>query len=242
MNKDTCGSIFTFHISLFKMLKILTSIIICLSILLIFRLPLFAQNKPPLWSEVQIIKAYDQLYAPPKNPILFIGSSSIRKWIDFYKEFGAYSALDRGIGGAVTKDIDNYLDDIVFPYHPRQLVIYVGENDLISSADAETVLKDFEKLYTDIRAKLPVVPIVYLSIKGSPSRAQYQEKAKKANLLISAYIKSQKNIVYVDVYQPMLDKNGNMQPQLFTEDMLHMNATGYQIWNKLLIPYLLKSN
>lgn len=224
------------------MLKILTSLIICLSILLIFRLPLFAQNKPPLWNEVQTIKAYDQLYAPPKDPILFIGSSSIRKWIDFYKEFGGYSALDRGIGGAVTKDIDRYLNDIVFPYHPKQVVIYVGENDLLNSPDAETVLNDFKKLYGDIRAKLPVVPIVYLSIKGSPSRAQYQEKAKKANLLISAYIKSQSHIVYVDVYQPMLDKNGNMQPKLFTEDMLHMNAAGYQLWNKLLIPYLLKSN
>jgi len=222
------------------MLKLLKPAVIGIAFLHFICLPAVAQNRPPFWNDVQTIKAYDQLFAPPKNPVLFIGSSSIRKWVDFNQAFGAFKALNRGIGGAVTNDIDHYLTDIVFPYHPRQLVIYVGENDLISAPDAETVLKDFKKLYTDIREMLPVVPIVYLSIKGSPSRAQYQEKAKKANLLIAQFIKAQKNILYLDVYQPMLDKNGNMQARLFTEDMLHMNATGYQIWNKLLMPYLLK--
>ncbi|WP_158797546.1 GDSL-type esterase/lipase family protein [Pedobacter sp. L105] len=222
------------------MLKLLKSVSFIHIVILLAGSSVFAQEKAPFWNDVQTIKAYDQQYAPPKDPILFIGSSSIRKWVDFYKSFGAYRVLNRGIGGAVTNDVDRYLNDIVFPYHPKQLVIYVGENDLISSPDAETVLNDFKKLYTDIRVKLPVVPIVYLTIKGSPSRAKYQEKAKKANLLIAQFIKAQKNIVYLDVYQPMLDKNNNMQPSLFTQDMLHMNATGYQIWNKLLIPYLLK--
>lgn len=199
-----------------------------------------AQEKQPFQDDVNAIKAYDRIYAPPAEPILFIGSSSIRLWVDFTKTFKDYTVLNRAIGGAVTADVDRYLEDLVFSYHPKQLVIYVGENDLLNAPDAETVFSNFQKLYTDIRAKLPNTPIIYISIKGSPSRKEYQAKALEANRLINAYIKGQTHITFVDVYQPMLDNSGNMQPHLFKKDMLHMNASGYAIWNKLVLPLLLK--
>ena len=201
---------------------------------------LYAQEKPAYQDDVNVIKAYDKIYAPPAAPILFIGSSSIRLWVDFAKTFRNYTVVNRAIGGAVTTDIDRYLDDLVFPYHPKQLVIYVGENDLLTAPDGLTVLNDFKKLYAHIRAKLPNTPIIYISLKGSPSRKQHQVKALEANRLINAYIKGQANITFVDIYRPMLDKNGAMQPHLFKPDMLHMNASGYAIWNKLVLPQLLK--
>jgi lysophospholipase L1-like esterase len=206
----------------------------------VFCLNSFSQEHPPFWDDVKTIKAYDQIYAPPKDPILFIGSSSIRLWVDFSRTFRNYTVLNRGIGGAVTSDVDRYLDDIVFPYQPKQIVIYVGENDLLKAPEAEKVVDDFKKLYNGIRAKLPNTPIVYIAIKGSPSRKEYQQKAIRANQLISDYIKGQQHITFVDVYHPMLDKNGAMQPALFKQDMLHMNASGYKIWNRLVIPHLLK--
>jgi lysophospholipase L1-like esterase len=199
-----------------------------------------AQEKPPFQDDVNVIKAYDKIYAPPAAPILFLGSSSIRLWVDFAKTFRNYTVLNRAIGGAVTADIDRYLDDLVFPYKPKQLVIYVGENDLLKAPDAATVFDDFKKLYGHIRAKLPNTPIVYISLKGSPSRKQHQAKALEANRLINDYVKGQLHITFVDIYRPMLDKNGAMQPHLFKPDMLHMNASGYAIWNKLVLPQLLK--
>jgi lysophospholipase L1-like esterase len=200
----------------------------------------FAQDKPAFWDDVQAIKQYDRIYAPPKDPILFIGSSSIRLWVDFTKTFKDYTVLNRGIGGAVTSDVDRYLEDIVFPYHPKQLIIYVGENDLIKAATADVVFDDFKKLYRNIRVKLPVVPLVYIAMKASPSRAQHLSKVIKGNQLIKEFLKGEKNTVFLDIYQPMLDQKGKVRPELFKEDMLHMNAAGYKIWNKLLKPYLLK--
>ncbi|SEB14894.1 GDSL-type esterase/lipase family protein [Pedobacter hartonius] len=208
--------------------------------LVIASLNAHAQEHPPFWDDVKAIKVYDQIYAPPKEPILFIGSSSIRLWVDFTTTFKNYTVLNRGIGGAVTSDVDRYLNEIVFPYHPKQIVIYVGENDLLKAPNAALVFNDFKKLYADIRTKLPNTPIVYIAIKGSPSRKQYQQLAIQANQLISNFIKGQQHITFVDVYHPMLDKSGAMQPVLFKQDMLHMNGSGYKIWNKLLIPHLLK--
>lgn len=200
-----------------------------------------AQARPPFWDDVQTIKSYDKLYDPPASPILFIGSSSIRKWNDVERTFAAYVVMNRGIGGAVTNDITYYLDDIVFPYHPRQIVLYVGENDLPQeSATADTVLARTKLLIGRIRAGLPEVPIVYISMKPSPSREKWREKCLMANTLIRNWIAGEKKISYVDIFYPMLDKDGKSRPELFVGDMLHMNAGGYAIWRAAVEPLLLK--
>jgi len=201
----------------------------------------FAQNKPAFWDDVQTIKKYDQMYKPPVHPILFIGSSSIRKWDDLTQVFAKYNALNRGIGGAVTNDITFYLKDIAFPYQPRQIVIYVGENDLPNAQTTpDSVLNRTVNLYKSIRTELPNTPIIYISIKPSPSRDAFKAKAVASNALIKAFLAKEANTKYVDVYSLMLTKDGKLRPELFVEDMLHMNAAGYAIWQKAVEPHLLK--
>ena len=201
----------------------------------------FAQKKPNFWDDVQVIKKYDQMYKPRVNPVLFVGSSSIRKWDDCTQIFAKYNALNRGIGGAVINDITYYLNDVVFPYHPKQIVLYVGENDLPNDkVTPDTVLNRTVKLYKAIRAKLPTVPIVYISIKPSPSRDKFKEKAVASNTLIKKFLAGEANTTFVNVYSLMLTKDGKLRPELFVEDMLHMNAKGYAIWRKAVEPHLLK--
>ncbi len=52
----------------------------------------------------------------------------------------------------------------------------------------------------------------------------------------------QKNAVFVDVYQPMLDDSGQPLPEIFLRDGLHMNAKGYALWKKTIEPFLLKDS
>jgi lysophospholipase L1-like esterase len=201
---------------------------------------LLAQTPSRYAGDVQTIKKYDQMYQVPAHPILFVGSSSIRKWEGLQVAFGSYNVLNRGIGGAVTNDIAFYLNEIVFPYEPRQIVIYVGENDLPDArATADTILNRTKNLYRLIRAKLPTVPIAYIAMKPSPSRDQFQEKAKAANALIRDFLSKDQNTVFIDIFSPMI-KDGKSRPELFVEDLLHMNAKGYAIWEAAVRPYLLK--
>jgi lysophospholipase L1-like esterase len=203
----------------------------------------FAQPKPRFWDDVQTIKAYDKLFTPTPHPILFVGSSSIRKWADLQQAFGSYGVINRGIGGTVIDEIAYYLNDIVFPYQPRQIVLYVGENDLPNEKNtADSVFNKTVHLYQLIRATLPEVPIVYISFKPSPSRDKYQQKAADANRMIKTFLAKEKNTVFVDVYTPMLSKEGKSRPELFVGDMLHMNQQGYTIWDDAVRPYLLKNN
>lgn len=203
---------------------------------------ILAQDHPPFWEDVQAIKTFDNIYNPPKNPILFIGSSSIRLWNNLERTFAKYDALNRGIGGAEVNHIISYADDIIFPYNPREIVMYIGENDLVvKGTTADSVLTRTKRLFQIIRSKLPDIPIVYFSIKPSPSRAIYLEVAREANALIKNYIRTQKNMTYVDIFNPMLNKDGKPKPELFINDMLHMNKKGYRIWRRKIKRHLIKN-
>jgi lysophospholipase L1-like esterase len=220
------------------MKKILFTILLCTCMSAII-----AQTKPRFWDDVQIIKNYDRLFQPPAHPIVFVGSSSIRKWDNLQEVFGQYSVLNRGIGGAIVDDISFHLNDLVLSYNPRQIVLYVGENDLTDeTTTADSILQKTKRLYQLIRAKLPEVPIVYIAMKPSPSRDKFMPKAKEANALIKAFLARDKHSVFVDIFPLMLTKEGNSRPELFVGDKLHMNPEGYAIWSKAVEPYLLKTD
>ncbi|WP_315819460.1 GDSL-type esterase/lipase family protein [Paraflavitalea speifideaquila] len=207
--------------------------------LLVTTLQLQAQEG--LWGEIKAFKKQDSLQPPPKNAILFVGSSSFRLWHDVQSAFPAFTIINRGFGGSTLPDVLQYADDVIFPYNPKEIVIYCGEND-VSSSDtitAKTVFTRFEKLFTLIRKKMPKVPVVFVAMKPSPSREKFHQKLLQANLLIKNYLSRQAKTAYVDVYKLMIE-NGKPNETLYVNDRLHMNAKGYAIWQKAILPYLIK--
>jgi len=197
---------------------------------------------PPLfWNDIQNFKKQDTVSFPPRNAILLIGSSSFTKWTDVQDYFPGYTIVNRGFGGSTLLDEIFYVNDIVFPYQPKQIIIYCGENDLASSdtVSAAMVLDRFKQLFQMIRDKTEV-PISYISMKPSPSRRHLFTKMREGNQLIKDFLATQKNTAFIDVHQKMLDSTGEPMPEIFLDDSLHMNAKGYAIWKKEMEPYMQK--
>src|SRR5580765_3891060 len=124
----------------------------------------------PFIDDIKVFKKQDSISFPPKQAILFVGSSSFTKWKDVADYFPGYTIINRGFGGSSLPDVIRYADDIIFPYQPKQIVIYCGENDLAASdtVSAQTVFERFKTLYEMIRKRLATEKIVYVSIKPSP--------------------------------------------------------------------------
>lgn len=214
---------------------------VLLALLLLTATQAIAQH-PPFWSDIQRFKKADSTQQPAKNGILFVGSSSFTKWTDVQQYFPAYPIINRGFGGSSLPDVIRYADAIIFPYQPKQVVVYCGDNDLAASdtVSAATVAARFQQLFQLIRSRMPKVEIDYVSIKPSPSRAHLMPKMIAANRQIHAFLQTQKRAAFIDVFTPMLNKDGQPRAELFIEDRLHMNATGYAIWQKAIQPYLKK--
>jgi lysophospholipase L1-like esterase len=188
----------------------------------------------PFENEIRAFEAADRKQPPPRDAVLFIGSSSIRFWTTLAQDFPDIKTIRRGFGGSQITDCTRYVDRIVVPYHPSQIAIYAGDNDIAAGKSPEQVRTDFEGFVTKVRVKLPDVAIRFISIKPSLARWKLIDKIKRANRLIRDYAKSHKNISYIDVFAPMLNADGKPRKELLRPDGLHMTAKGYNLWTSII--------
>ncbi len=200
----------------------------------------FAQTGFPYDNEIRDFKHQDSLHFPKPNGILFIGSSSIRKWTDLEQRFPNKPIVRRGVGGSeLSQLVKYYTPYILFPYHPRKIFIYAGENDIAYGKSADSVFTNFKTLWSMIRAKLPDAKIYYMSIKPSPSRAKFHAEFDKANEDIKNYLSGKPNSLYIDMNTSIYKRETNRpDSSLFEKDYLHLNSSGYDRWQKVLEPYV----
>lgn len=215
-----------------KILKI-TFLLLCLV------LTTQAQDAATFYNEILNFKKQDSLNFPPKNAVLFIGSSTFTKWKDAQVDFPKHVIVNRGFGGSTLLNVIHYIEDVVYPYSPKQVVIYCGENDFMTTGTTPQMVVDrTKKLIELIRAKYPKAFIAYISIKPSPSRAKYIPQMKEANALIKKLISQTKRASYINTADAMYRPDGQLMTDIFLKDNLHMNEKGYTIWRQIMEPYL----
>ena len=201
----------------------------------------YAQKDYLLLNEIKEYKAEDERNFPKSDGILFVGSSSLRMWKNLEEVYKDYNAINRGFGGSTLGQAIYYADDIIFPYKPKQIVIYSGENDLAEGAGIDVTFDRFKTLFDIIRKKMPNVPIAFISIKPSVSRVNLMPQMAATNQLIAYFLAKQTNTKYINVFDAMLQDNKQPKTDIFLSDNLHMNEKGYQIWTKIITPHLIKN-
>src|SRR5436189_1237529 len=106
-------------------------------------------------AEIAAFEASDRTNPPPRNSILFIGSSSFRLWKTLAQDFSDKPVINRGFGGSEIADSTALASRIIFPYHPRMIVLYAGDNDLAGGKSPQRVVSDYRAFVRTIRAQLP---------------------------------------------------------------------------------------
>jgi lysophospholipase L1-like esterase len=189
-------------------------------------------------SEIQALEAQEAAHPLPAAPIVFVGSSSFRLWKDLSDALAGFPVVNHGFGGSHLSDIRHFLDRLVLRHHPSRVVMYAGDNDLAAGKSPETVLADFQSLVTEIRKELGPVPVDFVTIKPSPSRLALLHDQKRANRLVTDYCASAPGLSVIDIWTPMIDRQGAPREELFQSDRLHLNAEGYRIWTDVFRRHL----
>lgn len=180
----------------------------------------------------------DEMNPPLCGGIVFVGSSSIRLW-KLDQSFPGLPVINRGFGGSQIIDSVHFADRIVVPYRPRIIAFYAGDNDTAQGKSAAEVTADFQKFADLVRCRLPGTRLLFISIKPSPSRWKLAAVQKETNESIRKICEQNPCLTYVDVWQPMLDSEGQPRAELFVADKLHLSADGYRIWTEAIRPHLL---
>lgn len=207
---------------------------------LIFCFGFLAMGQDPLRFEEeveQINQKYEEV-PPLEGAIVFTGSSSIKMWKDIQSYFPEQPIINTGFGGSQTSDLIHYVDELIIQYQPGKVFIYEGDNDISEGKPTSEIMDDLHTLVGKIKSKLPDTQIFLISAKPSISRWHLKDKYLELNKHFEEYMQSYDNLEYVDVWTPMLDSEGNPKSDVFLEDQLHMNQSGYDIWSEVLDKYI----
>jgi lysophospholipase L1-like esterase len=179
----------------------------------------------------------DRDHPPQPGGNLFIGSSSIVRW-KVEESFSDVPVVNRGFGGSQLPHVLHHMDRLVPQHKPAVVVLYCGDNDLVRGRTPEQVVEDYKTFVGKVRTSSPDSKIVWIAIKPSGSRWHNREAIQKANALVKAAQSEQKNVVYIDVWEPMLGEDGTPRKELFVADQLHLSSEGYKLWTELVGPHL----
>jgi len=195
----------------------------------------FGQSQTNNWeNDIAAFEASDRTNPPPKTPIVFVGSSSIRLWKTLAQDFPKHHVINRGFGGSQISDSVQHADRIVIPYKPRLVVMYAGGNDIHGGKSPETVFNDFKAFVDKVHKALPRTRIAYISIAPNPARWAEVDRVRAANKLISDYTRKQRRTEFIDVFPHMLGPDGLPKPDIYVADKLHMNERGYALWTDIV--------
>jgi CubicO group peptidase (beta-lactamase class C family) len=188
-------------------------------------------------SAIRALQERDRRDPPASGSVVFVGSSSIRRW-DLPTYFPNLPVVNSGFGGSHMADSVEFADRIVTRHKPRVVVVFAGGNDIAAGKRAETVAADFRQLAEAIHSELPKTRIVCISIKPSEKRWKMIGEIRKTNALLEKFAQQDCRIVYVDVDRPMLGPDGKPRRELLHADGLHLSPAGYALWTSLVRPHL----
>jgi lysophospholipase L1-like esterase len=210
-----------------------------LALALVWAAPATAQPAMDRWEKfVAAFEAADKASPPPKGEVVFVGSSTMKRW-DTSAYFPDLKIVNRGIDGTELADAVRYIDRLVLPYEPRLVVLYAGDNDISAGRLSEQVAVEFERFTRAVHAKLPQTRILYIGIKPSILRWTQIDRMRSANQVIRAYCARDDRLAFLDFDGLMLGWDERPRRELFVDDGLHMSPAGYQMWTTLLRPWLI---
>tara|TARA_Y100000813_G_scaffold65201_1_gene45859 strand:+ start:59 stop:799 length:741 start_codon:yes stop_codon:yes gene_type:complete len=184
-------------------------------------------------TSIALFKLWDKKNTPPSDPIVFVGSSSIRKW-ETANYFPELPIVNRGFGGAHISDVNYFINETVLKYGPKVIVFYAGDNDINYGKTPKNVFLDYCSFVDNVHLTYPKTKIIFISIKPSISRWALWPKMRDTNNLINQFSKNHSLLYYVDVASPMIGDDGLPGPNLFVNDGLHLSKKGYDLWSNYL--------
>jgi len=199
---------------------------------------LLVQRRLRFAPEINAFLKDDSVQPPPKNAILFIGSSIFRQWKDLKAQMAPLPVFNRAFGGSRTMDILDAMDKIVFPYEPKIIVYYCGSNDINAGDRALDIFGRFRQFAEKVQSKLPVTKVFYVSINRAPQKMDRWSVVDSANALAKRYCVPARKMGFIDVNPALFDKEGSPRLELYKDDKLHFKDPAYVEFTRIIKPVI----
>ena len=181
-----------------------------------------------------------------QGQIVFIGDSIT----DLYHLDDYYADLDlavynRGIGGDTTGGVLNRLAVSVTDLAPSIVVLMIGTNDVNGIEPVDTIARRYERILDRLRTALPDTEIYCMSVIPQNEDVESYSTVVVKNSIARIHelngritaLSADYGATYLDLYPLLADENDRLKRE-YSDDGIHLNARGFEIWTALLKPYL----
>ncbi|HVS94883.1 MAG TPA: GDSL-type esterase/lipase family protein [Puia sp.] len=200
--------------------------------------------------------SWDSTYRPPSygqrlalfrsypnsvTDVIFLGNS-ITYGTDWNELLQLPEARNRGISGDITFGVLQRLDEVT-EGQPAKLFVLIGINDIGRNIPDSLILRNYETIIRRVRGASPRTKIYFQTLMPvNNTFTQHKEHYNKDEHIraVNEGLKAlgrRYPITVIDLHPHFLDKEGRLDASL-TMDGLHLNEKGYQVWKKVLQPYL----
>jgi lysophospholipase L1-like esterase len=194
----------------------------------------------------QDIQALEQLrdFEEKEDYLLFVGSSSIRRWNSIEADMAPYAVVKRGYGGAHYYDLIHYVDRLVKNKSAAKAVIIFVANDITGPNDWDKIHQDLtprevKTLFKAVAKKIHKqlggeTPIFVIETTPTPSRWHVWDQISTANDLIQEFTEKQVNLNFISTRNEFFNKRGVPKGKYFVKDSLHLSEAGYDLWEEII--------
>ncbi|WP_018970832.1 GDSL-type esterase/lipase family protein [Rubritalea marina] len=153
--------------------------------------------------------------------------------------FGNRKTLNLGFGGDGTERVlwrlqNGELDGV----EPKLVALMIGTNDARNQSP-EAIVAGIGAILDALKVRTPEAEVILFSV--FPRKAgKEQNTLDRVNQLLTQFDAREK-VTLVDIRPKFYLANGELNPELYHRDMLHLITKGYQIWWDALEPYLSKA-
>lgn len=176
--------------------------------------------------------------------VLLVGDSITIQWGDSWsRHFPDVKAVNIGIGGDKTQNVLWRLDHGgVEGLEPKRILLMIGNNNMffVPETGAEAAAKGIQVCVQNLREKFPEAEIIVAKIlpAHAPGNAFYEDIKKTNAALDPLQLERDERVKVLDLWSDFVDASGNLKPDLYTSDKIHLSPAGYAVYAKRLKPIL----
>lgn len=140
--------------------------------------------------------------------------------------------VNKGVDGDTTDDVLCRLEEI-FRLKPKWCLVMIGINDIFRGQPVDRIYKNIRKIIDGLKVH-GIRPIIQstLFLAGPDPK---NEKVEALNRKIKT-LAEERNILYLDLNRVLAPKKQLLAS--FTNDGLHLNDAGYQVWKEEMVKRL----
>lgn len=177
---------------------------------------------------------FESLTISPNDTVM-LGDSMVlyNEWQEFFD----VPIVNRGIGGDTTSGLLRRLHTIT-EGQPKRVVLMIGINDISRNVPQKKTVLQYEKVLTQIQHQSPNTKIYTMSVLPVNNDI-YGERVHNDDVIAFnkkiMHLSKKYNATFIDIYR-LYEQRGQLKKS-YTNDGLHLNGQGYEIWVNALKPY-----